>query len=77
MSDRQGESDALEQAESERTDESCSSDGLADAGPSVSCQHGLYLGTGDELSCGTHLTLPSALSSGAQILRIPSSILAH
>ncbi|KAL3143912.1 hypothetical protein ABBQ32_003728 [Trebouxia sp. C0010 RCD-2024] len=66
MSDRQGESDALEQAESDRTDESCSSDGLADAGPSSSCQHGLYLGPGDDLSCGTHLTLPSALSSGYQ-----------
>lgn len=76
MSDRQGESDALEQAESDRTDESCSSDGLADAGPSSSCQHGLYLGPGDDLSCGTHLTLPSALSSGPLSLWMLLSVLA-
>lgn len=68
MSDNPDESDVLEQAESDRTDESCSSDGLTDTGPSASCQHGLYLGPGDELSCGTHLALPCTSSSGTQSL---------
>lgn len=70
MSDHPEESDVLEQAESDRTDESCSSDGLADTGPSASCQHGLYLGPGDDLSCGTHLTLPSTSSSGPQSIAL-------
>lgn len=68
MSDHLEESDVLEQAESDPTDESCSSDGPADTGPSASCQHGLYLGPGDDLSCGTHLTLPSTSSSGPHCL---------
>ena len=70
MSDHLEESDVFEQAESDPTDESCSSDGPADTGPSASCQHGLYLGPGDDLSCGTHLTLPSTSSSGSQSLAI-------
>lgn len=70
MSDHLEKSDVLEQAESDPTDESCSSDGPADTGPSASCQHGLYLGPGDDLSCGTHLTLPSTSSSGPQSLRV-------
>lgn len=67
MSDHQQESDPLEHAEGDRTDDSCSegsSGVVADTGPSESEHHGLYLAPGDELSCGTHLTLPSASSAG-------------
>lgn len=63
MSEHQ-ESDALEHADSDQSDDSSSSDALADTGPSTSDQHELYLAPGDELSCGTHLTLPSAPSAG-------------
>ena len=73
MSDHPAECDVLEQAESDRTDESCSSDELADTGP-ASCQHGLYLGPGDDLSCGTHLTLPSTSSSGPRCLALLSGL---
>lgn len=70
MPDHQQESDPLEHAEGDRSDDSCSegceesSGVLADTGPSESEHHGLYLAPGDELSCGTHLTLPSASSAG-------------
>ena len=64
MSEHQ-ESDALEHADSDQSDDSSSSDALADTGPSTSDQHELYLAPGDELSCGTHLTLPSAPSAGS------------
>ncbi len=64
MSDHQEDSDALER-DSDHSDDSCSaSDGLADIGPSPSGQPDLYLAPGDEVSCGTHLTLPSASSAG-------------
>ena len=67
MPDHSGESDALERADSDRCDDSCSegsSDVLVDTGAHESEQPGLYLAPGDELSCGTHLTLPSASSAG-------------
>lgn len=71
MPDHSGESDALERADSDRCDDSCSegsSDVLVDTGAHESEQPGLYLAPGDELSCGTHLTLPSASSAGYQEL---------
>lgn len=67
MPDHPGESDALERADSDQCDDSCSegsSDVLVDTGAHESEQPGLYLAPGDELSCGTHLTLPSASSAG-------------
>lgn len=64
MSDHQEVSDALGNPDSDQSDESCSSDSLAGPGPSASGHAGLYLGPSDDLSCGTHLNLPSASSSG-------------
>ena len=65
MSEHLEESDVLENPDSDQqSDDSCSSDALAGTGPSASGHTGLYLGPSDELSCGTHLTVPTASSSG-------------
>jgi len=73
MPEHPEEFDALERADSDHSDDSCSegsSDVLVDTGAHESEQPGLYLAPGDELSCGTHLTLPSASSAGALSKRL-------
>ena len=59
MSEQQEDCDALE-----HSDDSSSCAALANEGPSASEQGGLYMVPGDDLSCGTNLSLPSAQLAG-------------